>query len=99
MITDRHPTQSRPAARGCQFGSASTVADANGEVGLVAIAFGPDAQPEKVGTETMSAVNLGDFDASSVPNKQAVLHRVYRYGAEGGDTSLACRAGRPGSSR
>ena len=64
------------------------VADANGEVGLVAIAFGPDAQPEKSEPKTMSAVNLGDFDASLMPNKQAVLHRVYRYGAEGGELAL-----------
>ena len=64
------------------------VADANGEVGLVAIAFGPDAQPEKLEPKTMSAVNLGDFDASLISNKQAVLHRVYRYGAEGGELAL-----------
>ncbi len=36
----------------------------------------------------MSAVNLGDFDASLIPNKQAVLHRVYRYGAEGGELAV-----------
>ncbi len=64
------------------------VAGADGEVGLVAIAFGPDAQPEKVEPTTMSAVNLGDFDASLISNQQAVLHRVYRYGAEGGELAL-----------
>jgi hypothetical protein len=64
------------------------VSDANGEVGLVAIAFGPDAQPERSEARIMSAVNLGDFDASLLPNKQAVLHRVYRYGAEGGELDL-----------
>ncbi len=64
------------------------VADANGEVGLVAIAFGPEAQPEKSEPKQMSAVNLGDFDASLIPNKQAVLHRVYRYGAEGGELAV-----------
>ncbi len=53
-----------------------------GEVGLVGIAFGPDAQPEKMDAKGMSAVNLGDFDASLLQNKQAVLHRVYRYGAD-----------------
>jgi hypothetical protein len=68
------------------------VADANGEVGLVAIAFGPDAQPEKSEAKIMSAVNLGDFDASLLPNKQAVLHRVYRYGAEGGELDLRVAA-------
>jgi hypothetical protein len=64
------------------------VADANGEVGLVAIAFGPEAQPEKLDAKQMSAVNLGDFDASLMSNNQAVLHRVYRYGAEGGELDL-----------
>jgi len=53
-----------------------------GEVGLMGIAFGSDAQPEKMDAKGMSAVNLGDFDASLLQNKQAVLHRVYRYGAE-----------------
>ncbi len=64
------------------------VAAAYGEVGLVAIAFGPDAQPEKVEPNVMSAVNLGDFDASLISNEQAVLHRVYRYGAEGGELAV-----------
>jgi len=64
------------------------VSGANGEVGLVAIAFGPDAQPEKSEPNLMSAVNLGDFDARLIPSKEAVLHRVYRYGAEGGELAL-----------
>lgn len=64
------------------------VAEAGGEVGLVAIAFGPDAQPEKLEPETMSVVNLGDFDAGLISHKQAVLHRVYRYGADGGQLAL-----------
>ncbi|MCA9136959.1 MAG: hypothetical protein KDB00_09370, partial [Planctomycetales bacterium] len=64
------------------------VADASGEVGLVAIAFGPEAQPEKSEPKQMSAVNLGDFDASLIPNQQAVLHRVYRYGSEGGEIAV-----------
>lgn len=58
------------------------VVDANGEVGLVGVAFGPEAQPEKLEPQGMSAVNLGDFDSSLMTNTQAVLHRVYRYGAE-----------------
>lgn len=64
------------------------VADANGEVGLVAIAFGPDAQPEKLEPTEMSAVNLGDFDSSLIGERQAALHRVYRYGAEGGEVAV-----------
>ncbi|MDG2222201.1 MAG: DUF308 domain-containing protein [Rubripirellula sp.] len=64
------------------------VANANGQVGLVAIAFGPDSQPEKLESEQMSAVNLRDFDSSLLPNQQAVLHRVYRYGADSGSLAL-----------
>ncbi len=64
------------------------VNDATGEVGLVAIAFGPEAQPEKLEPNVMSAVNLGDFDSSLILQKQAVLHRVYRYGAEGGELAV-----------
>lgn len=64
------------------------VSGANGEVGLVAIAFGSEAQPETLEPQIMSAVNLGDFDASLMPKKKAVLHRVYRYGAEGGELAV-----------
>ncbi|MBL8816552.1 MAG: hypothetical protein JNL58_11025 [Planctomyces sp.] len=64
------------------------VIGANGEVGLVAIAFGPEAQPESLEPKIMSAVNLGDFDAGLMPNPQAVLHRVYRYGTDGGELTV-----------
>ncbi|MDB4358754.1 hypothetical protein N9Z18_00775 [Verrucomicrobiales bacterium] len=61
---------------------------AEGQVGLIALAFGPDAQPEKVESETLSQVNLSDFDATLLPNETAVLHRVYRFGETGGDVAL-----------
>ncbi len=64
------------------------VDDANGEVGLVAIAFGPDAQPETLQPQQMSTVNVGDFDFSLNTDPEAVLHRVYRYGAKGGEVDL-----------
>jgi len=64
------------------------VEKANGEVGLVAIAFGPDAQPETLKPEQMSTVNVGDFDFSLNTSPEAVLHRVYRYGADGGNVNL-----------
>ncbi len=64
-----------------------TVTGANGQVGLVAVAFGPDAQPEKVEPTTLSAVNLSDFDGSMVP-KSTALHRVYRYGQDAGQLAL-----------
>lgn len=61
---------------------------ADGEVGLLAIAFGPDAQPEKLEPKTLSAVNLSDFDASLLPNEESVLHRVFRYGVDGGELAI-----------
>jgi hypothetical protein len=64
------------------------VEGADGEVGLLAVAFGPDAQPEKVESTTLSQVNLGDFNAALNTNPQAVLHRVYRYGKEDGNVAL-----------
>ncbi len=64
------------------------VKGAAGQVGLVALAFGPDAQPEKTESESLSVVNLGDFDASLIPNERTILHRVYRYGEEGGSLAL-----------
>ena len=69
------------------------VAGAGGEVGLVAVAFGPDAQPEKLEPKTMSAVNLGDFDACVDSLESRCLHRVYRYGAEGGEIACPSRSG------
>ncbi len=68
---------------------------AAGEVGLIGLAFGPDAQPEKVDSETLSVVNLGDFEAGLLPNEQTVLHRVYRYGADGGSIALRVAAVAP----
>lgn len=67
------------------------VEGARGEVGLIGVAFGPDAQPEKVESVTLTQVNLGDFDASLIPGEgkdKAVLHRVYRYGSDGGALAL-----------
>ncbi len=64
------------------------VENAEGEVGLIALAFGSEAQPENVQSESLSQVNLGDFDASLVTNPQSTLHRVYRYGSEEGSLSV-----------
>lgn len=64
------------------------VADAAGEIGLIALAFGGDAQPEKVESETLSQVNLSDFDATQHPGDPFVLHRVYRYGTDEGAISV-----------
>lgn len=64
------------------------VADAAGEVGFVAVAFGPDAQPERVESETLSQADPEDFDASLLPGEGVTLHRVYRHGTEGGELSV-----------
>lgn len=69
------------------------VGGASGEVGLLALAFADDAQPENVTAESMPVVNLDDFDASLVPagaDKQplAVLQRVFRYQSDAGTVSL-----------
>ncbi len=57
---------------------------AGGEVGLLAVAFGSEAQPEKVEADGMSQVNLGDFDAGLLSDSKSTLHRVFRYGVEQG---------------
>ncbi|MCA9125631.1 MAG: hypothetical protein KDB22_01035, partial [Planctomycetales bacterium] len=61
------------------------VVGAAGEVGLLGVAFGPEAQPEKLEPSGMSTVNLSDFDNNMLPAEPAILHRVYRYGSEGGE--------------
>ncbi len=71
------------------------VEGADGEVGLLALAFASEAQPEDVEVNGLSPVNLGDFDASLVNATQATLHRVYRYGASGGSMSLKVAAVSP----
>ena len=65
-----------------------TVAEVSGQVGLLAVAFGAEAQPEKTDLSGMSTVNLGDFDAGLLPSDDVTLHRVYRYGAEGGELTM-----------
>lgn len=61
---------------------------ANGEVGLVAVAFGPEARPEKVESKIMTIVNSGDFDPGLMTTAQSTLHCVYRYGTDGGELSV-----------
>ena len=59
---------------------------AAGEVGLLALAFGEDAQPETVTTEGLSRVNLEDFSEKILPrDKQghplAMIQNAFRYGS------------------
>lgn len=71
------------------------VLGAESEVGRIALAFGPDAQPEKTETETLSLVNLSDFDPALSAGEGSVLHRVYRYGTGGGDLEMRVAAVAP----
>ncbi|HEY8933463.1 MAG TPA: hypothetical protein VIM44_09145, partial [Rariglobus sp.] len=64
-----------------------------GEVGMVALAFGGDAQPEGVKPEGLSPVNTEDFDATLLPRGRdgqplAVLQQVYRHGGDAGAVTL-----------
>ncbi len=60
------------------------VEQAEGQIGLLAVAFAADAQPEKVDAEGLSQLNLSDFDATLLTDPSSVLHRVYRYGEDQG---------------
>lgn len=67
------------------------VAGASGEVGMIGLAFGSDAQPENV--RGPAAVNTQDFDAALIPRTSdgrplATLQQVFRYGRDGATVSL-----------
>ncbi|MFA6960703.1 MAG: hypothetical protein WC205_08140 [Opitutaceae bacterium] len=69
------------------------VQGAAGDVGMVALAFGGDAQPEGVKAEGLSPVNVEDFDATLLPRGRdgqplATLQQVYRFGGDGGAVTL-----------
>lgn len=59
-----------------------------GEVGMLAVAFGPDAQPETFQPTGMSAVNIADFDTKLLSDSEATVRGVYRYGSERCDLKL-----------
>lgn len=65
------------------------VRDADGEVGLLGIAFDGDAQPDQLVENQLSVVNIGDFDSALLAGRPVSLYRVYRYGDQGGDLSLS----------
>jgi hypothetical protein len=69
------------------------VLGAAGEVGMLALGFGGDAQPENLRPTGFSSVNVEDFDASLVPRQTdnqplAVIQQVWRYGRESGRVDL-----------
>jgi hypothetical protein len=74
------------------------VSGADGEVGMIALAFGGDAQPENV--RGLSPVNLEDFDSGLIPKSKdgqplAMLQQAFRYGRDGGAVSLRVAAVAP----
>ena len=71
------------------------VQQADGEVGILGLAFDGDSKPEKIETQSLSPVNVGDFDVSLLGGRPATLHRVYRYGAQGGSLNLSVAAVTP----
>lgn len=76
------------------------VRGAAGEAGLLALAFGGDAQPEAVKTTDLSPVNTQDFDATLIGRGRngqpsATLQNAWRYGATGGRAELKVAAVAP----
>ena len=76
------------------------VVGAAGEVGMVAIAFGGDAQPEAVKATGLSTINIQDFDATLLPMSRdgrplATVQQVWRYGQAGGKVDLRVSAVAP----
>ncbi len=74
------------------------IAGAEGEVGMIGLAFGSDAQPENV--RGLSPVNLEDFDSGLIPKSKdgqplAALQQAFRYGREGGTVSMKVAAVAP----
>jgi hypothetical protein len=69
------------------------IASPAGEIGMIGVAFGSDAQPEGVQPKGLSAVNIEDFDGTMMPQSRdgqplAVLQQAWRYSGEGGSVSL-----------
>jgi hypothetical protein len=69
------------------------VVGAAGDVGMLALAFGGDAQPEAVRVEGLSTVNAEDFDPELIPENEdgdpaATLQHVWRFGQGGGRVFL-----------
>jgi hypothetical protein len=76
------------------------VIGAAGDVGMMAIAFGGDAQPEGVHPTDLAAVNVQDFDAALLPHTRegqplVALQQVWRYGPTGGRVDLKIAAVAP----
>ncbi len=70
------------------------------QVGTLAVAFGSDAQPEKITPDHMSKVNLDDFDTSLLPADKdgqplIALHQAFRYQGTTGSVIVTAAAVAP----
>src|SRR5690606_32000072 len=67
-----------------------------GDVGLIALAFGDEAQAERVSVEGLSRVNVVDFDAKLLEGIDLVaIKQVFRYGAEAAKAEVRVTAVEP----
>ena len=69
------------------------VAGSAGQIGMIGLAFGNDAQPEAVQPKNLSPIDIEDFDSSLIPRDRdgqplAVLQQVYRYSGDAGSVDL-----------
>ncbi|MEO0446709.1 MAG: hypothetical protein AAF191_11605, partial [Verrucomicrobiota bacterium] len=64
------------------------VSEAQGQVGLLALAFGSEAQPDQITSTDLVPVSIRDFEAKLLPSKDSTLHYVARYGQQGASLSL-----------
>ncbi len=74
------------------------VLGAQGQAGTIAIAFGPEAQPEEVTASGLSPVSPGDIDPAllAYPRaEQAPVQRAWRFGAERGSVAVRVAAVAP----
>jgi len=73
------------------------VESAADELGTLAVAFGAEAQPDRLTPTGLTRINFEDFDRNLLENldAEAKLHRVYRYGAETASLELRVTAVQP----
>lgn len=64
------------------------VPDAAGQAGLLACAFGADAQMESIESHHLATVPASDFSGALLPQKSEALQQVYRYDHQGGAVIL-----------
>ena len=78
-------TQSGLSAFPTEASLAPLIVDsAEGQTGMIGLAFRGDAKPETITAASLSPVNLDDFDGELIKKSSATLHRAYRFKENGG---------------